>query len=146
MKKKANIIFLCTHNRARSQIAEAFLRKYADEHFNVYSAGFEVQEIHPLTVKVMEEVGIDISSHYSKELKQFLGKHHFGIVITVCKRAEELCPTFPGVATRLFWDLEDPAAFQGTEEEKLEKFREIRDKIEEKIKIFLKARNILIQA
>lgn len=143
MKKKINLIFLCTHNRGRSQMAEAFLRKYANEHFNVFSAGFEVQDIHHLTIKVMEEIGFDLSNHYSKDLKQYLGKTHFGIVITVCKRAEELCPILPGVSTRLFWDLEDPAAFEGTEEENLEKFREIRDKIEEEIKKFLKDRKIL---
>lgn len=143
MKKKIELIFLCTHNSARSQMAEAFLRKYADEHFNVSSAGFEAQEIHPLTIKVMEEIGFELSNHYSKELKHFLGKKHFAVVITVCKRAEELCPIIPGVSTRLFWDLEDPSAFEGTEEGKLEKFREIRDKIEEHIKKFLRDRNIL---
>ena len=117
MEKKPNVIFLCTHNRARSQMAEAFLRKYAGQHFNVFSAGFETQDIHPFTFKVMEEVGIDLSDHYPKKLEQFIGEKHFGIVITVCKRAEELCPTFPGVSTRLFWDIEDPSAFEGTEEE-----------------------------
>jgi arsenate reductase len=143
MEKKTNIIFLCTHNRARSQIAEAFLRKYASDHFNVFSAGFESQDIHPLTYKVMEEVGIDLNGHFSKELKEFLGKQHFGIIVTVCKRAEERCPTIPGVGTRLFWDLEDPSSFKGSEEEKLEKFRDIRDQIEEKIQQFLRDRKIL---
>jgi arsenate reductase len=90
----------------------------------------------------MEEVGIDMTGHFSKELKQFLGKQHFGIIVTVCKRAEERCPIIPGVGTRLFWDLEDPSSFEGSEEEKLEKFREIRDQIEEMIHQFLRNRKI----
>ena len=124
-------------------MGEALLRKYAGEHFNIFSAGFEIQEIHPLTIKVMEEIGIDITSQYPKELKQFLGKKHFGIVITVCRKAEEKCPTFPGVTTRLFWDIENPSAFEGTDEEKLKKFREVRDIIDENIKEFLKKRNLM---
>ncbi|MBD3340521.1 MAG: arsenate reductase ArsC [Candidatus Lokiarchaeota archaeon] len=139
--KKTNIIFLCTHNQARSQMAEAFTRKYAEDQFNVYSAGFEPKEIHPMTKKVMEEVGISLENHTSKRLKNFLGKVHFGIVITVCEKAEELCPTIPGVSTRLYWPIGDPAAFEGSDEERLEKFRDARDAIDEKIKDWLKERN-----
>ncbi|MCW3984083.1 MAG: arsenate reductase ArsC [Candidatus Bathyarchaeota archaeon] len=139
---KTKVIFLCTGNSARSQMAEAFLRKYGDEHFEVYSAGFEPKPIHPLTVKVMNEVGIDMSGHTSKDLKQFLGKTHFGIIITVCSRAEEKCPTFPGVSTRLHWPFDDPAAASGSQEEQLSKFREVRDQIEAKIKSWLKERGI----
>lgn len=137
-----NVIFLCIGNSARSQMAEAFLRKYAHTYFNVYSAGFEVKDIHPLTKKVMEEIGVSLEGHQSKPLKDFLGKIHFGIVITVCSKAEETCPTFPGVSTRLYWPFEDPAAFDGSEEEKLAKFREIRDEIDSKIQDWLKSRNI----
>lgn len=139
--KKPNVIFLCTHNQARSQMAEAFLRDLGGEHFNVFSAGFEKKEIHPYTRKVMKEKGFDLKDHYSKELEAFLGEKHFGIIVTVCSKAEQLCPTLPGV--RLFWEIEDPAAFEGADEEKLDKFREIRDIIEAKVKDWLKSREIL---
>ncbi len=123
-------------------MAEAFLKKYAGDYFEVYSAGFQQRPIHPYTVKVMNELGYDLSGQYSKDLSQYLGKIHFGIVITVCMKDQEACPTIPGVSTRLYWPFEDPAAFQGTEEEKLAKFREMRDKINEKIKVWLKERGI----
>jgi arsenate reductase len=124
-------------------MAEAFLRKYAGNRFEVYSAGFEPRPIHPYTIKVMRELGYDLSDQHQKELKQYLGKIHFGIVITVCEKAEKTCPTIPGASTRLYWPFEDPAAFQGTEEEKLAKFREVREKINEKIKTWLKERGIM---
>ena len=140
--EKTKVIFLCTGNKARSQMAEAFLRKYAGEYFEVYSAGFNPQPIHPYTIKVMEELGYDLSGQHSKNLWDYVGKVHFGIVITLCQKTEEDCPTIPDVSTRLYWPIEDPAAFQGTEEEKLAKFREIRDQINEKIKTWLKDRGI----
>jgi arsenate reductase len=123
-------------------MAEAFLRGYAGSHFEVYSAGFEPRPINPYTIKVMGELGYNMSGQHSKDLSQYLGKIHFGIVITVCVKAEEACPTFPGASTRLYWPFEDPAAFQGTEEEKLAKFREVRDQISEKIKAWLRERGI----
>jgi len=123
-------------------MAEAFLRKYAGSHFEVYSAGFDPQPINPLTVRVMKEVGLDLSSHDSKNLSQFVGNVHFGIVITVCVNAEEKCPTMPGVSTRLYWPFEDPAKLYGTEEEKLAKFREVRDQIDGKIQSWLQERGI----
>jgi arsenate reductase len=126
-------------------MAEAFLRKYAGEYFEVYSAGFDPQPINPLTVTVMNEVGLDLSSHVSKDLKQFLGKIHFGIVITVCANAEEKCPTLPGISTRMYWPFEDPAKFQGSQEEKLAKFRDVRDQINAKIIAWLKERNISLK-
>jgi arsenate reductase (thioredoxin) len=140
--KKTKVIFLCTGNSTRSQMAEAFLRKYAGDHFEVYSAGFAPRPIYPYTIQVMKEIGYDLKDQHPKNLAQYLGKEHFGIIITMCKKAEEQCPTLPDVSTRLYWDLEDPAAFQGTEEEKLAKFREIRDKINEKTKAWLKERGI----
>ncbi|MFX1295737.1 MAG: arsenate reductase ArsC [Promethearchaeota archaeon] len=142
--KKTRIIFLCTGNSARSQMAEAFLRKLAGDYFEVYSAGFEPQPINPLVYKVMDELGYDLSGQYPKALDQYLGQVHFGIIITVCAKAEKKCPTFPGVSNRLFWDLEDPAAIEGTEGEKLSKFREVRDKIKNRLMNFLKERNIPI--
>jgi arsenate reductase len=124
-------------------MAEAFLRKYAGNYFEVYSAGFEPRPIHPYTIKVMREIGYDLSGQHPKDLSQYLGRVHFGIVITVCVKAEEVCPTIPDVSTRLYWPFEDPAAFQGTEEEKIAKFREIRDKINEKTRAWLKERGII---
>jgi arsenate reductase len=136
--KKIRVMFLCTGNVARSQMAEAFLREYAGERFEVYSAGLEPDEIHPYTKKVMKEIGIDINNQYSKDVRQFLGKLHFGYLITVCAKAEKNCPIFPGVSARLFWPVEDPLEFVGPEEEKLEKFREIRDQVDERIKEWLR--------
>ena len=142
---KTKVIFICTHNAARSQMAEAFLRKYAGDHFDVYSAGFAPQPIHPLAVKVMKEIGIDISSQQPKDLWQLIRNEYFGIAITVCKKGEEEdCPTIPGTSTRIYWNIEDPAVFKGTEEEKLTKFREVRDQIDEKTKAWLKERGIKI--
>jgi arsenate reductase (thioredoxin) len=127
---KIKVLFLCTANSARSQMAEAFLRTYAGDRYEAYSAGIEPKEIHPLTKKVMDEIGIDISEQKSKALKEYMGKMHFGYLITVCSEADEKCPTtFPGMGQRLRWDLEDPVQFTGTEEQKLAKFREIRDQI-----------------
>ncbi|MFX0018413.1 MAG: arsenate reductase ArsC [Promethearchaeota archaeon] len=141
--EKSKVIFLCTENSVRSQMAEAFLKKQAGEHFEVYSAGFDPQPIHPFTIKVMEELDYDLKDQYSKELKEFLGKVHFEIVITVCEKAEKTCPIIPGVSTRLFWSFEDPAAFEGTRQEKLDKFRQVRDQIYEQIQVWLKNRAIL---
>ena len=132
---KIKVLFLCTANSARSQMAEAFLRSYAGNQYEAYSAGIEPKGIHPLTKKVMYENGIDISEQKSKALKEYMGKIHFGYLITVCSEADEKCPTtFPGMGQRLRWDLEDPVKFTGTEEEKLKKFREIRDQIKWKVK------------
>ena len=140
--EKLKVIFLCTGNSARSQMAEAFLKKHAGEYFKVYSAGFEPQDIDPFTIKVMEEIGYDLKDQYSKELKEFLGKVHFEIVITVCEKAEKTCPIIPGVSTRLFWSFEDPAAFKGTRQEKLDKFRQVRNQIHDQIQLWLKERGI----
>ena len=140
--KIPNVLFLCTGNSCRSQMAEAILRKKANDYFDVYSAGTDPHSINPYTIKVMEEAGYDLSKHRSKHLSEYLGKVHMGIQIAVCSKAAETCPTFPGVGIKLSWPFEDPAAFEGNEEEKLEKFRSVRDQIEEKIDIWLKERNI----
>ena len=131
------VLFLYTGNSARSQMAEAFLSKYAGDRFEVHSAGLEPKDIHPLTKRALEEVGIDIRDQYAKRLDQFLGKVHLGYVITVCARAEEKCPVFPGMSVRLHWPFEDPAAFEGSEERKLEKFRQVRDLIDEQVQAWL---------
>jgi len=126
---KPKVLFLCAGNSARSQIAEAFLRKYAGDHYDAFSAGLEPKGIHPYTVQVMREIGIDLRGHTSKHLSQFLGKTSFAYVITVCDQAEKNCPYFPGAGVRLHWSFEDPAAFNGTPEAMLAKFREVRDQI-----------------
>ncbi len=129
------VLFLCTGNSARSQMAEAFLRKYANNRFEAQSAGLEPKDLNPLTVVVMKEIGIDVSGQKSKGVDVYLGKVLFQYLITVCDDAEKNCPTtWPGVNKRLHWSFEDPAKFEGTEEEKLIKFREVRDLIEKKIK------------
>ena len=135
--EKVKVLFLCTGNSARSQMAEAFLRRYAGDRFEVFSAGLEPQGINPFARKVMEEIGFDLSGQYSKDVAQFLGHFHFGYVITLCAQAEERCPIFPGASIRLHWPFEDPAAFRGTEEQKLNKFREVRDQILVRIESWL---------
>jgi len=135
---KQKILFLCTGNSARSQMAEAFIRKYADDHFEAHSAGLEPKGLNPLTVKVMEEVGIDLSGQTSKSVEVYLGKTLFQYLVTVCDDADKNCPTvWPGVSTRLHWSFQDPAAVEGTEAEKLAKFREVRDLIDQKIQNWL---------
>lgn len=141
-EKKTRVLFLCTHNQARSQMAEAIMRKAASDHFEVYSAGFEPAGVHPLTIKVMEEAGYSMEDHTSKDIDQYLGKKHFGIVITVCANAEKLCPTIPGVSTRLHWGLDDPSGVKGVEEDRINAFRKARDQLKEKIFEFLKSRDI----
>ncbi len=132
---KLRVLFLCTGNSARSQMAEAFLRHYAGDLFEAYSAGLEPKGINPYTIRVMEEIGLPLTGQYSKSVQEYMGKLHFAYLITVCANAEEKCPTtFPGVGQRLNWAFEDPAAFEGTEEQKLAKFREVRDQIDQRIR------------
>ncbi|HSL47307.1 MAG TPA: arsenate reductase ArsC [Anaerolineales bacterium] len=133
--RKQRVLFLCTGNSVRSQMAEAFLRKYGVNHFEPHSAGLEPRGVHPLTIQVMDEVGIDISNQRAKGVDTFLGRVLFQYLITVCDDADRDCPTvWPGVNTRMHWSFEDPARFEGTEAEKLVKFREVRDLIENKVK------------
>jgi len=114
-------------------MAEAILQQIGNKDFEVYSAGLEPSAINPYTIKVLSEMGIDWSQARSKGLNEFLGKLHFGYVITVCSRAEERCPIFPGVGQRLHWPFNDPAAVEGSDEEKLSAFRTIRDEIQQKL-------------
>jgi arsenate reductase len=135
---KTNVLFLCTGNSARSQMAEAFLRAYAGDRFNAYSAGLTARGIHPLTIEVMREVGLDIGAQRSKDLNEYMGQMHFGFLITVCARAEEQCPrTFPGLGQRLHWDIPDPAAFEGPPEEMRSRFRQARDLVDRHIRGWL---------
>ncbi len=128
------VLIICTGNSARSQIAAGYMKQYLADEFTITSAGLDPKAaIHPLAVQVMQEIGIDISQQYPKDIKQFLGQY-FTFLITVCSSAEARCPIFPGVSYRLFWPFDDPAAFEGTKAEKLAKFRDIRMQIDRKIR------------
>ena len=135
---KPTVLFLCTGNSARSQIAEAWLRKYAGDHFEVLSAGTDPKGINPLTTEVMQEVGISLEGHRSKSLGEFLGKITVNHVIVVCGQAEQECPrVWPFALKRHFWPFDDPAAAVGSHEEKLAAFRRVRYQIETRIKEWL---------
>lgn len=133
MDKKRKVLFLCTGNSCRSQIAEGFLKKFGGDSFEVVSAGTHPSQVHPMAIKVMQEKNIDISQQSSKNVSRFTNQH-FDDVITLCDSARQTCPLFPGKSQHIHWDLEDPAAIKGDEERKMKKFREIRDRIEENIK------------
>jgi len=127
MKKR--VLFICTHNSARSQMAEGFLNALKGDRYEAYSAGIEPSRINPYAVKAMAEVGIDISTHRSKSIEEFRGEN-FDYVVTVCDLAKEACPFFPGERI-LHKDFEDPSEFKGTEDEILEKVRDVRDEIKD---------------
>ena len=129
---KKKILFLCTHNSARSQMAEGLLRHLATDRFEAMSAGTEATRVRALAVRAMDEIGIDISGQESKTLDRYL-QEPFDYVITVCDDANEACPFFPGAANRLHWSFEDPSKAEGTEEERLKVFRSVRDQIRERI-------------
>lgn len=134
MKKRA--LFLCTHNAARSQMAEGLLRGMAGDRFEVFSAGTEETRVHPLAIEAMREVGIDIAGQRSKTLDEFQGQQ-FDYVITVCDKANESCPFFPGNTERLHWSFDDPGAATGTDEERLRVFQQTRDAIQNRLRTFL---------
>jgi arsenate reductase (thioredoxin) len=133
---KRRVLFLCTHNSARSQMAEGFLRHLAGDRFEVESAGTEQTRVNPLAVTAMAEVGVDLSGHRSKTLDRFLDQP-WDHVITVCDHAKERCPVFPRSAHRLHWGFEDPSGATGTEEERLAVFRRIRNEIGTRIQGWL---------
>jgi arsenate reductase len=130
--QRSRVLFLCTHNSARSQMAEGLLRQLAGDRFEVMSAGTEATHIRPLAIRAMDEIGIDISGQESKTLDRYLDEP-FDYVITVCDDANEACPFFPGAANRLHWSFEDPSRVEGLEEERLAVFRSVRDQIRERI-------------
>lgn len=133
------VLFICVHNSARSQMAEAFLKKFGGDRFEVESAGIEPGTLNPIVVQVMQEIGIDISHNKTTGVAELLraGKtYHY--IITVCDAASaERCPIFPGVATRLHWGFEDPSVFTGTDEEKRRKTRTVRDAIRQQVELFV---------
>jgi len=131
-----NILVLCTGNSCRSQIAEGYLRHYAGENVNVYSAGVETHGVNPRAISIMNEVGIDISNHTSNHVDEY-AKIDFDFVITVCDNAKERCPYFPSKAERLHYNFPDPAKSTGTEEEIVNEFRRVRVLIDDYCKDFV---------
>jgi arsenate reductase (thioredoxin) len=129
---RVRVLFLCTHNSARSQMAEGLLRHLAGDRFEAHSAGTEATHVRPLAIRAMEEVGVDISGQESKTLDRYL-EEPFDFVITVCDDANEACPFFPGAKNRLHWSFRDPSRAEGSEEERLAVFRSVRDRIGERI-------------
>ncbi len=130
MKKK--VLFLCTENSCRSQMAEGILRHLNGSKFEVFSAGTRSSAVNPVAIKVMAEIGIDISEHRSKSIDEFQGMS-FDFVITTCDGARETCPVFPGKSRHLHWGLNDPANARGSENEILSAFRNVRDEIKKRI-------------
>lgn len=136
MHHPIRVLFLCTGNSARSQMAEALLRTYGGTDFEVASAGTDPMGLNPLTVEVMAEAGIDVSKQQSKSLDRFLGQS-FDYVITVCDRARDNCPTFPGDNERIHWGFDDPAAATGSHEQQLAVFRRVRNEISERLRLWI---------
>ena len=139
--KKKRVLFVCVHNSARSQMAEAFLNSLAGHTYEAMSAGLEPGEINPLAVEAIREIGIDISQNKTKSAFDLYQRGElFSYVIAVCDaRAAQRCPNFPGLLTKTInWDIEDPAASKGTREEKLEEMRRVREVIKEKVEDFIR--------
>ncbi len=136
---KSNVLFLCTGNSGRSQMAEALLYHNAGDRFEVFSAGLEPKGVNPYTIRVMDEVGMNVRNHTSDHVNAVVGTRYFSYIITVCADADERCPS--GVYAlgreKLHWSFDDPAAATGDDEEIIAKFRDIRDQIDAKIKVWL---------
>ncbi len=132
---KQKVLFVCIHNSARSQMAEAFLNQLCPDQFSAQSAGIEPGNLNPVVVQAMQETGIDISQNKTKAVFEFLRRgEHFHYVVTVCdETSAERCPIFPGVVKRLHWGFPDPSSFTGTPEDKLARTREVRDTIKARI-------------
>jgi arsenate reductase (thioredoxin) len=125
---RTRVLFICTHNSARSQMAEGLLRAHGGDRFAAFSAGTEATEVRPLAVRAMDEIGIDIRGHESKTLLRYLDQP-FDLVVTVCDDARESCPVFPGARRTAHWSFEDPYRATGTEDDRLAVFRRVRDEI-----------------
>ena len=137
---KQKVLFICVHNSARSQMAEALFKQLAGDRFEVESAGLQPGKLNPLAVEAMEEIGIDISQNKTKSVFDFYkqGKQ-YDYVITVCDESQSgACPVFPGNGERLHWGFDDPSTFQGSWEEKLEKTRKVRDQIKQRMEDWLR--------
>ena len=138
MADRIRVLFLCTHNSARSQIAEALLQRYGGSDFEAASAGTEETTVNPFAIRVLADAGIDWSGAESKTLDRFLGGR-FDYVITVCDRARESCPVFPGSENTLHWGLDDPGEVEGTDDEKLDAFRRTREQLAARLRPFIDA-------
>ncbi|MFC1704360.1 arsenate reductase ArsC [Candidatus Omnitrophota bacterium] len=138
--EKQKVLFVCVHNSARSQMAEAFLNQIGADQFEAESAGLEPGELNPLVVEAMKETGIDISQNKTKSAFDFCKQGRpYNYVVTVCDESNsERCPVFPGSVERLHWGFEDPSTFTGTKEEKLQKTRKVRDQIKQRIEEWVK--------
>jgi arsenate reductase (thioredoxin) len=136
---RQRVLFLCTHNSSRSQMAEGLLRDLAGDRFHVQSAGTERRAVHPLAIRAMAEQDIDISGHSSKLLFGLV-QEPWDYVITVCDSANEQCPLFPGGGQRLHWSFPDPSQASGTEDERLATFRAVRDDIAARLRSWLRGR------
>ena len=133
--EQLRVLFVCTHNSARSQMAEGFLRAYGGDRFEVHSAGTEATAVRPEAIQAMAEVGIDISDQQSKTVDRYLGQS-FAWVITVCDQAREACPVFPGADETAHWGFDDPSETQGDEDERMAVFRRVRDEIARRVRMF----------
>lgn len=143
--EKTKVLFVCVHNSARSQMAEAFLNQLAGDEFQAESAGLEPGTLNPIVVEVMKEIDIDISGNQTKNVFDFFkAGHFFNFIITVCDKAnDERCPIFPGITRRINWSFSDPASFTGTPEEKLAQTRIVRDEIKTRIENFIKTHHLV---
>jgi arsenate reductase len=135
---KQRVLFICTHNSARSQMAEAMLRTWAGDAYEVFSAGTEATKVRPQAIAVMDEIGIDISGQQSKTLDRYLNEP-FNWVITVCDTARQNCPVFPGVEQTAHWGVDDPTEATGTDADRLDAFRRARDDLRNRIRLFIAA-------
>jgi arsenate reductase (thioredoxin) len=131
------VLFLCTHNSSRSQMAEGLLRARGGSTYEVFSAGTQPRVVHPLAIKAMQEIGIDLRDHRAKNLEEFRTQPPMDLVVTVCDEAAEACPYFPNARHQVHWGFPDPSRVEGSEEERLAAFRHIRDLIATRINQFL---------
>ncbi len=138
MSEPLRVLFVCTGNSARSQMAEGLLRHFGGGRYEVHSAGTNPTSLRPEAVEVMREAGIDISGQKSKSLEEYIGQD-FDYVITVCSKAKESCPVFPGDTDHIAWDFDDPAEVQGSEEKRMHEFRRVRDEIHQRLSLFMSA-------
>lgn len=136
MYSPIRVLFLCTGNSARSQMAEGFLRALGSTDFEVFSAGTLPKGLHPLAVQVMAEHHLDISHQISKDVDEFVGQH-FDFIITVCDRARDHCPTFPEDTVKIHWSYPDPAAVEGSEEQRLKAFRDVARELKERLRAWV---------
>jgi len=135
---KKRVLFICSRNSCRSQMAEAFLKKLGRDEFEVFSAGLRADKIDPLAKQVMEEIGYHMEGQFSKSLDRYLNDR-FSYLITVCEKAEKSCPIFPGVSIRQYWPIDDPVDVQGDYKTKLNAYRQTREEVKRRIQEFIDA-------